>query len=81
MGPDGSRDVEGLESANGSRSGGKEAPWRRHPLLAGMPPTDDPRVLAARDRLFRALDDALAAYSEEVLALTGGGGGGRGGDE
>ena len=41
-----------------------------HPLLGSMPPSDDPRVLEARRKLFRSIDSALATYSREILALT-----------
>ncbi|KAL7479578.1 hypothetical protein ACHAW6_005305 [Cyclotella cf. meneghiniana] len=39
-------------------------------LLAGvMPPSDDPRIIEARRKLFLAIDRALANYSCEILAL------------
>jgi hypothetical protein len=41
-----------------------------HPLLGALPQSDDPRVLEARRKLFRAIDTALATYSSEILALT-----------
>mmetsp|Transcript_29408 Transcript_29408/g.62441 ORF Transcript_29408/g.62441 Transcript_29408/m.62441 type:complete len:493 (+) Transcript_29408:112-1590(+) len=40
-----------------------------HPLLAGMPTSNDPRVLAARRKLWCAMDAALANYSHEILAI------------
>jgi len=47
-----------------------------HLLLAGMPTSNDPRVIAARRKLWRAVDAALANYSQEILAMeeTGGAG-------
>lgn len=45
-----------------------------HPAaLLDMPPTNDPRVLAARTRLWLAIDRALAAYSKEIIEIQGGG--------
>lgn len=41
-----------------------------HPLLGSMPPSDDPRVLEARRKLFHSIDAALATYSREIFALT-----------
>jgi len=41
---------------------------QEHSLLAGMPPTNDPRVVVARRTLWRAIDAALANYSREILA-------------
>eukprot|EP00578_Thalassiosira_sp_NH16_P022195 CAMPEP_0181104018 /NCGR_PEP_ID=MMETSP1071-20121207/15193_1 /TAXON_ID=35127 /ORGANISM="Thalassiosira sp., Strain NH16" /LENGTH=447 /DNA_ID=CAMNT_0023187167 /DNA_START=51 /DNA_END=1394 /DNA_ORIENTATION=+ len=40
-----------------------------HPLFAGMPTSNDPRVLEARRKLWRAIDTALANYSEEILTI------------
>jgi len=46
-----------------------------HPILAvtssssSLPNSDDPRVLAARRKLKRAIDAALASYSQEILAI------------
>jgi len=40
-----------------------------HPLLDGLPASNDPRILAARRKLWRAMDDALAVYSQEILAI------------
>ena len=37
--------------------------------LSRMPPSDDPRVIAARKTLFTAIDTALANYSAEILAI------------
>ena len=34
-----------------------------------MPPSNDPRVIAARKTLFTAIDTALANYSAEILAI------------
>jgi len=42
---------------------------QEHGLLAGMPPTNDPRVVAARKTLWHAIDTALANYSREILAM------------
>jgi hypothetical protein len=39
------------------------------PLIGSLPPSDDPRVLVARRKLFNAIDTALATYSREILAL------------
>jgi hypothetical protein len=38
-------------------------------LASGMPPSDDPRIIEARRKLFLAIDTALANYSREILAL------------
>ena len=43
---------------------------QKHPLIGAMPPSNDPRVLEARKKLFRAFDTALAAYSQEIMTLT-----------
>ena len=40
-----------------------------HPLLGGMPTSNDPRVQAARQTLWRAIDTALANYSREILNI------------
>ena len=40
-----------------------------HPLVGSLPPSNDPRVLEARRKLFRSIDMALATYSREILAL------------
>jgi len=45
--------------------------------LSRMPPSDDPRVIAARKTLFTAIDTALANYSEEILAIEAAGNKGR----
>ena len=37
--------------------------------LTRMPPSNDPRVIAARKTLFTAIDTALANYSAEILAI------------
>ena len=42
---------------------------QQHPILAGMPPSNDPRVLRARQKLWRAIDTALATYSQEILDI------------
>jgi len=42
---------------------------QEHGLLAAMPPTNDPRVVAARKTLWHAIDTALANYSREILAM------------
>jgi hypothetical protein len=46
---------------------------RTTPVAAGgmTLSTNDPRVLEARRRLWRAIDDALANYSREIMALRG----------
>ena len=44
-------------------------PRRAAPSAAGMPSSDDPRVLEARRRLWTAIDAALADYSREIVAM------------
>jgi hypothetical protein len=50
-------------------SDAKTAHSKPHPLIGSLPPSDDPRVLEARRKLFHAIDTALASYSREILAL------------
>ena len=38
-------------------------------FASGMPVSNDPRVLDARRKLWRAIDDALASYSREIAAI------------
>lgn len=66
--PVGTTQGNSCEEVPGRRRGDGPAGSRR-PLLAGMPDTDDPRVLAARERLRCAIDAALAEYSREMLAI------------
>lgn len=40
--------------------------------LSGMPPSNNPLVLAARARLWLAIDTALATYSKEILEIQDG---------
>lgn len=40
-----------------------------HPFIGSLPPSNDPRVLEARRKLFCAIDTALATYSREIMAL------------
>ena len=48
----------------------KIEPAPQNVVFAGaMPPSDDPRVMAAREKLFHAIDTALAEYSSKILAL------------
>jgi hypothetical protein len=51
------------------KSDAKTAHSEPHPLIGALPPSDDPRVLKARRKLFHAIDTALASYSREILAL------------
>ncbi|KAL3760517.1 hypothetical protein ACHAWU_001852 [Discostella pseudostelligera] len=45
-----------------------------HTALNRMPASNNPRVLAARARLWLAIDTALAAYSREIQKIQDGGG-------
>jgi len=45
-----------------------------HSALNRIPTSNDPRVLAARTRLWLAIDTALAAYSREIQEIQDGGG-------
>ncbi|EJK77944.1 hypothetical protein THAOC_00188 [Thalassiosira oceanica] len=40
-----------------------------HPLLGGLPPSTDPRIIMARKKLFQKFDEALSEYSTEVLKI------------
>ena len=42
---------------------------QQHSLLAGMPHTNNPHVIAARRTLWHAIDTALADYSQKILAM------------
>ena len=53
------------ESSNAEENNSPDS----HPLLGGMPTSNDPRVQAARQTLWRAIDTALANYSREILNI------------
>jgi len=58
------------EEAQGTTDGSQSQPASNtsNPL-SRMPPSDDPRVIAARKTLFTAIDTALANYSAKILAI------------
>ena len=66
------------EEAQGTTDGSQSQPASNtsNPL-SRMPPSDDPRVIAARKTLFTAIDTALANYSAEILAIEAAGNEGR----
>ena len=56
---DGRSGIDGESGRNGTT----------HPLLGGLPPSTDPRILMARKKLFQKFDEALSEYSAEVLKI------------
>lgn len=48
------------------------SPPQHTAALTGLPSSNNPRVLAARTRLWLSIDTALAAYSKEIIEIQGG---------
>ena len=60
-----------VNSPDKQHCGSNHDSHQQHSLLAGMPHTNNPHVIAAQRTLWHAIDTALANYSREILAMEG----------